>query len=68
MSNKETAVAQGLIVVLSAPSGCGKTTIADRLLKRHPDWVRSISATTRPSRDNEKEGEDYEHKTRNNLF
>src|SRR5689334_6918708 len=44
---------------MSAPSGCGKTTIVDRLLKRHPDWVRSISATTRPPRAGEKEGVDY---------
>ena len=50
---------KGLLIIISAPSGCGKTTLVDRLLKRHPDWVRSISATTRPSRLGEKEGEDY---------
>lgn len=44
---------------MSAPSGCGKTTIVERLLKRHPDWVRSISATTRAPRAGEKNGEDY---------
>lgn len=49
----------GLLVILSAPSGCGKTTILDRLLKRHPDWVRSISVTTRAPREGEKTGEDY---------
>ncbi len=58
MSSKE-ASGKGLIVIFSAPSGCGKTSIVDRLLKRHPDWVRSISATTRPPRSDEKEGEDY---------
>lgn len=47
------------MVILSAPSGCGKTTILGRLLKRHPDWVRSISATTRVPRPGEKNGEDY---------
>ncbi len=45
--------------MISAPSGCGKTTIVDRLLKRNPDWVRSISVTTRPPRVGEKPGEDY---------
>ncbi len=45
--------------MISAPSGCGKTTIVDRLLKRHPDWVRSISVTTRTPRAGEKSGEDY---------
>lgn len=44
---------------MSAPSGCGKTTIVERLLKRHPDWVRSVSVTTRPVRLGEKNGEDY---------
>lgn len=47
-------------MVLSAPSGCGKTTILMRLLKRHPDWVRSVSVTTRPQRLGEKRGKDYE--------
>jgi len=47
-------------VVLSAPSGCGKTTLLTRLLKRHPDWVRSVSVTTRPPRPEEKNGRDYE--------
>jgi guanylate kinase len=46
-------------VIISAPSGCGKTTIVDRLLKRHPEWTRSISMTTRPPRSGEKEGQDY---------
>lgn len=49
----------GILVILSAPSGCGKTTVVDRLLKRHPDWIRSVSVTTRPPRAGEKAGEDY---------
>ena len=48
-----------MLIIISAPSGCGKTTIVDRLLKRHPDWVRSVSATTRAPRAGEKHGEDY---------
>lgn len=51
--------AEGLLIIISAPSGCGKTTIVERLLKRHPDWIRSISVTTRALRPGEKKGEDY---------
>lgn len=58
-SSKPGSSDQGSIIILSAPSGCGKTTIVDRLLKRHPEWIRSISATTRAIRPGEKDGEDY---------
>ena len=59
-SNKEEKPAQlSKLIVISAPSGCGKTTIVERLLKRHPEWVRSISVTTRSPRQGEKKGEDY---------
>jgi guanylate kinase len=46
-------------VVLSAPSGAGKTTIARRLRERRGDVVFSVSATTRPARDYEVDGRDY---------
>lgn len=46
-------------VVLSAPSGAGKTTIAHRLLERNRGWRFSVSATTRPKRPGEINGEDY---------
>ena len=49
----------GYLVVLSAPSGTGKTTICKKLLEINKDWKFSISATTRDKRDNEKEGVDY---------
>jgi guanylate kinase len=52
------------LVVLSAPSGAGKTTIARRLLERHPQWRFSISATTRRLRPNEVDGHDYHFLTR----
>lgn len=47
------------LLVLSAPSGAGKTTIARRLLERHPQWRFAVSATTRQRRPNEVEGKDY---------
>jgi guanylate kinase len=47
------------IVVLSAPSGAGKTTIAHRLLERNPGWRFSVSATTRSRRPSERDGIDY---------
>ncbi|HEY7683982.1 MAG TPA: guanylate kinase [Gemmatimonadales bacterium] len=48
-----------LVVVLSSPSGVGKTTLADLLLAERGDVGRSISATTRAPRDGEVDGRDY---------
>ncbi|MBI4367803.1 MAG: guanylate kinase [Candidatus Omnitrophica bacterium] len=50
---------QGRLIVISAPSGCGKTTIVDRLLAQNQSWVRSVSYTTRPPRTGEANGRDY---------
>ncbi len=44
--------------MLSAPSGAGKTTLL-RALRRHSDFVYSVSCTTRPPRPGERAGEDY---------
>jgi len=56
----ETGISRrGLMLVLSSPSGAGKTTLARRLLDEEPDIVMSISHTTRPKRKGEKDGEDY---------
>ena len=49
----------GLLLVLSAPSGAGKTTLAHRFRAAHPDAVFSISATTRAPRGAERDGVDY---------
>jgi len=50
---------KGLMLVLSAPSGAGKTTLARRLLSRHPGSCFSISVTTRAPRGGEVDGVDY---------
>lgn len=47
------------VVVLTAPSGAGKTTIAHRVLEAMPEMQFSVSATTRDARLNETDGEDY---------
>ena len=49
----------GIIFVVSAPSGAGKTTLCSELSKRVPNLDRSISYTTRAPRPGEREGEDY---------
>lgn len=46
-------------IVISGPSGAGKTTVVDEVLRRDPLLKRSISATTRPPRGDEEDGEDY---------
>ena len=48
----------GILFVVSAPSGAGKTTLCDSL-RMTPDFVYSISCTTRPPRHGEVDGEDY---------
>tara|TARA_B100000953_G_C17933110_1_gene394504 strand:+ start:116 stop:697 length:582 start_codon:yes stop_codon:yes gene_type:complete len=49
----------GLLVILAAPSGTGKSTICRKLIKNNKDWIFSISVTTRIPRDEEIDGEDY---------
>jgi len=50
---------RGLLIVLSSPSGAGKTTISRLLLEADHSITMSVSATTRPIRPGEKEGRDY---------
>ena len=49
----------GKLIVLSAPSGTGKTTVVKKLLEKIPNIIASVSFTTRPMRENEREGVDY---------
>lgn len=50
---------RGKLFVFAAPSGAGKTTIVRDVLKNYPEFIFSVSATTRKKRDCENEGIDY---------
>ncbi len=54
----------GKILVLSGPSGCGKSSLISEILKTEKDIYFSISTTTRPIREGEKEGVNYHYITR----
>jgi guanylate kinase len=56
------------LLVLSAPSGGGKTSIAKSLLQARDDLGYSVSATTRPRRDGERDGADYHFLTRDEFL
>jgi guanylate kinase len=59
-SGKSKAIGRrGLMLVLSSPSGAGKTTLSRMLLKADRSVELSVSVTTRPKRANEKNGRDY---------
>lgn len=66
----------GKLIIITAPSGAGKTSITHYLLKKFPKLAFSISAATRQARDNEKNGVDYyfmsieefRHKIKEDLF
>jgi len=55
----ETIARRGLMLVLSSPSGAGKTTISRRLLGNDKDIALSVSHTTRAKRKGETDGKDY---------
>ncbi len=57
--NNSSHKRRGMLIIISAPSGAGKTTIATALLQRDQHIQRSISATTRPPRPQEINGQDY---------
>ncbi len=48
-----------IIIVISSPSGAGKTSVCHKLIERDKSIALSISDTTRPARDNEEDGVDY---------
>ncbi len=61
--NNSAFIRTGILFVLSAPSGAGKSTLC-RNLRQAPDFVYSVSCTTRPPRPGELDGEDYFFLTR----
>jgi guanylate kinase len=58
-SAQPAKVGTGFLLVVTGPSGAGKGTLVEQLLKQRPDGVFSVSATTRPRRSTEVEGRDY---------
>jgi guanylate kinase len=62
-ANLPTVARRGLMLVLSSPSGAGKTTIGRLLLEQDKDIALSVSATTRPPRPGEVDGQHYHFMT-----
>ena len=57
--NKAGPAPSPLLVLISAPSGGGKTTVCQQLLAARPQMTRAVTCTTRPPREGERDGVDY---------
>ena len=55
-------------MVIAGPSGSGETTFTEELILAYPHFTRAVSATTRPPRMEEREGEDYYFMTKEKFF
>lgn len=55
---------KNIMVILSSPSGAGKTTISKKILQKYKSFKLSVSLTTRPPRSNEVDGIDYNFTTK----
>lgn len=64
MSSEAPRERRGLLLVISSPSGAGKSSLARRLVTNHPALALSVSATTRPPRPGEADGREYKFLTR----
>src|SRR5438270_11107506 len=64
MSSSEASCRRGLLFIVSAPSGAGKTTLVERLVEQTPGLKMSRSYTSRPPREGETDGVDYNFVTR----
>src|SRR3974390_821306 len=58
-ASKNMALSSPLLILISAPSGGGKTTLCERLLAFRPGMSRAITCTTRAPRQGERDGVDY---------
>lgn len=58
-ADRTAGSASPLLIVISAPSGGGKTTLCNQLLAARPDMARAITCTTREPREGEQDGVDY---------
>lgn len=56
-----------VLLLITGPSGGGKTTVVSRLLERHPNLERVVTCTTRPPRPGERDGRDYHFLTRDEF-
>jgi guanylate kinase len=61
VSKASTRTRRGLLIVISAPSGGGKSTVIRRLRDKHPEFLYSVSATTRERRKGERQGIHYQY-------
>ena len=64
MSNSGDLSRRGMLLVISSPSGAGKTSLSRRLITDNPSLVLSVSATTRPPRPGDVEGREYHFVTK----
>lgn len=67
MSSEMDTGRRGLMLVISSPSGAGKTTLARKLMSEFSDVVLSVSATTREPRPNEDDGVDYHFRSESDF-
>jgi guanylate kinase len=67
MSSSRPSAPRGLLFVVSAPSGTGKTTVVEHLVERTPRLRQSISFTSRPARAGEQDGVDYNFVSRESF-
>lgn len=67
MSSSTPGGRRGLMLVVSSPSGAGKTTLSRRLVERYPEIELSVSATTRDPRPGEQNGREYHFVTKDEF-
>jgi guanylate kinase len=67
MTAEELGPRRGLLLVISSPSGAGKTSLSRRLLADHPELSLSISCTTRAPRQGEQDGREYHFVTQDRF-